>query len=155
MKNKKFFICFLLACSCGTPEYVKSFIIDTNCDLSVVDGELNGKKTYFLLDTGAGITTFDLNQCRKFGFTSEDTDEEVGGFTNDRARIKRAIGIRSVKINGIEMSGGISYANNMSNLVRFVQNCSDKTISGIIGAPIIKRHGLVIDLANGRLFRVK
>jgi hypothetical protein len=154
MKSKGCFICLLLMCSCGTPEYLSSFIIDTSCDFSVVEGELNGKKTYFLLDTGAGITTFDLNQCKQYGFTSVATDLEIGGFTNDKTNIRRAVGITSIKINGIELTGETTYANNMTNLVRFVENCSCKTISGIIGAPIIKRHGLVIDLTNGRLFRV-
>jgi hypothetical protein len=146
--------CLLLLCACAPPEYVTTYIIDTSCELSIVEGELNGRKTYFLLDTGSGITTFDLNQSKQYGFSSIDTDEEVGGFTNDKSRVKRAIGITSIKINGIELTGGSTYANNMQNLVRFIQGCSHKTISGIIGAPVIKKHGLVIDLTNGRLFRV-
>jgi len=144
----------LLLCACAPPEYVNTYIIDTSCELSIVEGELNGRKTYFLLDTGAGITSFDLNQGKQFGFSSVDTDEEIGGFTNDRLKAKRAIGITSIKINGIELTGGPTYANNMLNLVRHLQNCSNKTISGIIGAPIIKKYGLVLDLSNGRLFRV-
>jgi predicted aspartyl protease len=140
--------------SCSTPEYVNSFVIDTSCDLSIVDGELNGRKTFFLLDTGAGLTTFDLNQGKKFGFTSADTDELIGGFTNDKTNAKMAIGISSIKINGIEIHDGTVYANKMDNLVQFICGCSHKTISGIIGAPLIKKYGLVIDLTNGRLIKV-
>src|SRR5215471_14751587 len=110
MNNLKLFICLIFLGSCGPPVYTNSFIIDTSCDLSIVGGELNGKKTYFLLDTGAGLTTFDLNQSKKFEFTSETTDEVVGGFTNDKTLIKRAIGIRSIKINGIELGGDVTYA---------------------------------------------
>ena len=146
--------CLLMLCACAPPEYVNTFMIDTSCALSIVEGELNGRKTYFLLDTGAGITTFDLNQAKRFGFSSADTDEEIGGFTNDRIKAKKAIGITSIKINGIELIGDATYANNMLNLVRHIENCSHKTISGIIGAPIIKRHGLIIDLSNGRVFRM-
>jgi hypothetical protein len=152
MKNR-IFGCLLLLCACAPPEYINTFIIDTSCELSIVEGELNGIKTHFLLDTGAGITTFDINQGKQFGFSSVDTDEEIGGFTNDRLPAKRAIGIKSIKINGLELTGGSTYANNMRNLVRHIENCSHKTISGIIGAPVIKKHGLVLDLANGRLFR--
>ena len=153
MKNG-IIICLLLLCACASPEYLNTYIIDTSCELSIVEGELNGRKTYFLLDTGAGITSFDINQCKQFGFSSVDTDEEIGSFSNDRLKIKRAIGITSIKINGIELTGGATYANNMLNLVRHIQECSHKTISGIIGAPIIKKYGLVLDLTNGRLFRV-
>ena len=148
-------ICYLLLlCACSPPKPLDSYNIDTSCDLSVVSGELNGRKTYFLLDTGAGITTFDLNQCKQFGFTAVDSDEEIFGFTNVKSPAKRAVGITSIKINGVELAGDVSYTHNLNNLVRFVENCSHKTISGIIGAPIIKRHGLVIDLTNARLFRV-
>ena len=153
MKNR-ILSCLLLFCACAPPEYVKTSTIDTSCDLSIVAGELNGRETYFLLDTGAGITSFDLNQAKKFGFTSVDTDEEIGGFTNDRQQAKRAIGITSIKINGMELITDGTYTNNMLNLVRHIENCSHKTISGIIGAPLIKRYGLVIDLSNGRLFKV-
>ncbi len=153
--NKRILIGLLFLSACGSPVYVQTYIIDTSCDMSIVEGELNGKKTYFLLDTGAGLTTFDLNQAKLFGFSSEDSDQEVGGFNNDKSKIKRAVGIRSIRINGMELSGDINYTNNMNNLVRFIESCAHKTISGIIGAPIIRRHGLVIDLTNGRLFRVQ
>jgi hypothetical protein len=152
--NIRFYACMLLLSGCSPPEYTSTYIIDTSCEMSIVEGELNGRKTYFLLDTGAGITTFDLNQSKQFGFNTVETDEEVGGFTNDRAKVRRATDIHSIKISGIELTGGTTYANNMCNLVRFIENCSHKTISGIIGAPIIRKHGLVIDLTNGRLFRV-
>ena len=153
MKNR-IMICLLFLCACTPPEYLNTYIIDTSCELSIVEGELNGRKTYFLLDTGAGITTFDINQSKQFGFSSVDTDEVIGSFTNDRLPAKKAIGIKSIKINGMELIGGTTYANNMLNLVRHIENCSHKTISGIIGAPIIKKYGLVLDLSNGRLFRV-
>jgi len=152
--NYRIFCCLLFVCGCAPPEYMKTYIIDTSCEMSIVEGELNGRKTYFLLDTGAGITAFDANQSKLYGFSTVDTDLEVGGFTNDKSRIKRTIGISSIKINGIELTGETTYAQNMNNLVTFIEGCSHKTISGIIGAPIIKKHGLVIDLTNGRLFRV-
>ena len=152
--NNRIIACLLLLCACAPPEYLSTFIIDTSCSLSIVEGELNGRKTHFVLDTGAGITAFDLNQAKQFGFTYVDTDEEIGGFTNDKLPAKRAVGITSIKINGMELTGDPTYTNNMRNLVRHLEHCSKKTISGIIGAPMIKRHGLVIDLSNGRLFRV-
>jgi len=150
----KIILSLVMLMACSTPEYVNSFVIDTSCDLSVVEGELNGKKTYFLLDTGAGITSLDLNQGKQYGFTCAETDELIGGFTNDKTQAKVAIGIHSLTINGIDIHDGMIYTNKMDNLVQFISNCSHKTISGIIGAPLIKKYGLVIDLTNGRLIKV-
>jgi len=147
----KMTICILLLMSCATSENMNSYVLDTSCDLSIVDGELNGRRTYFLLDTGAGITSLDLSQGKQYGFTSADSDEEIAGFTNDRTKAKIAIGVHSIKINDMEIHDGVIYTNKMDNLVNFISMCSHKTISGIIGAPLIKKFGLVIDLSNNRL----
>jgi hypothetical protein len=152
MYIKTFLIIFIITGCVPTrpPGYSE---IDTSCDLCIVSGELNGKKTFFLIDTGAGVTTLDINQSKFFGFTYMDSDLKVGGFTNTVGTIKRAIGIDSIKINDTNVTGEFIYAENMTNLVRFVEGCSSKRISGIIGVPIIKREGLVIDLTNHKLYR--
>ena len=152
--NIKFFrVLFLLFIGCVPPGQKGTFLIDTSCDLSIVEGEINGKKTFFLIDTGAGITIFDINQSKHFDFTYVDKDIEVGGFTNNIGTIKQAIGIRSIKIHDVEVMGDIAYTSNMRNLVKYVEQCSFKRISGIIGVPIIKKYGLVIDLTNNKLYR--
>jgi len=140
---------------CASAEFagLTSFTIDSSCNLCIIEGELNGKKTYFILDTGAGITTFDTNQSKFFNFSYINSDEVVGGFTNQKANVQEAVGIRSIKISGMEVRAGEMYASNMDNLVAHIQRCCNKTISGIIGVPIIKGNNLVIDLPNGRLLR--
>lgn len=105
------------------------------------------------MDTGAGLTTFDINQAKDFGFSSTETDMAVGAFNNNVAAIKEAVGITSIRINAVDVTGDIIYTTNMSNLVKYIQACAHKRISGIIGVPIIKRHGLVIDLTNNKLYK--
>lgn len=153
MNIKLSLVIFLLFNGCAPPIHTRTFTIDTSCDLSIVEGEINGKKTYFLIDTGAGLTIFDINQSKHFDFKCIDRNLEIGGFNNHIGSIKQATGIRSIKINDVDVTGDITYASNMNNLVRFIEECSYKRIGGIIGVPIIKRHGLVIDLTNNRLYR--
>lgn len=143
----------LVLASCMPAVQIGSVDLDTACNLCIVEGEINGKKTYFLMDTGAGLTTFDINQAKHFGFTSAPTDLSVNAFNNNTAAVEEAIGITSIKINKVELIGDIFYTTNLSNLVKHIQQCSNKRISGIIGVPIIKRHGLVIDLTNNRLYK--
>ena len=151
MKLLKFL--FLVLTGCAPTYPTGSYFIDTTCDLCIVEGEINGKKTYFLVDTGAGITSCDINQCGYFDFTFVDCDMQVGGYNNNLGDVKKAIGIKSIKIKDVEISGDDIYTLNMSNLVRFIEDCSYKKISGIIGVPIIKKYGLVIDLTNNKLYR--
>lgn len=152
--NAKFSILFLLILASCAPVHDMGFgEIDSSCGPCLIEGEINGKKTYFVLDTGSAVTTLDLNQSRYFGFTLRDTDLEIYGFNSDVGEMKRVVGIDSIKIYGrnISMSDTI-YANNMSKLAREIENCTRKRIGGIIGVPIIKRYGLVIDLMNNKLY---
>ena len=151
---KSLLILFLALSSC-TPTYpTGSYFIDTACDLCIVDGEINGKKTHFIVDTGAGITCCDINQSKDFDFTYVDCDIEIGGYNNSFGKVKQAIGIQSIKIKDVDISDDIIYTQNMSYLVKYIEQCSHKKISGIIGVPIIRKYGLVIDLTNNKLYRL-
>ena len=152
MKRRLLPIIFV-ATGCVATQPGEYSLIDTSCNLCIVSGELNGKRTYFLIDTGAGITTLDLNQSKFYGFSYAISDVEVAGFTNSITTIKEARGVQSIKINGIKISDDLIYTENISNLVHYIERCSYKRISGIIGVPVIKRQGLVIDLVNNKLYK--
>jgi hypothetical protein len=152
MNSKSLLIPLLLLFGC-IPVDQTSVNIDTSCNLCIVEGEINGKKTYFLMDTGAGISTLDINQAKHFGFTATPCELSVSGFTNNVAPIQEALGVTSIRINQVDITGDVIYTTNMSNLVRHIQQCANKRISGIIGVPIIKRHGLVIDLTRNKLYK--
>jgi hypothetical protein len=153
MDSKSLLIPLIILVGCFPVDQVGSVNIDTACNLCIVEGEINGKKAYFLMDTGSGLTTFDINQAKHFGFTSLPCDLSVSGFNNNVAPIQQAIGITSVRIDKVDVTGDILYTINMSNLVKHIQQCANKRISGIIGVPIIKRHRLVIDLTNNKLYK--
>ncbi len=105
------------------------------------------------MDTGAGITTLDINQSKYFGFTSMPSDLKVGAFNNNIAAIQQAVGIDSIKIKEMNITGDIIYTTNMHNLVKHIELCARKKISGVIGVPTIKQYRLVIDLTNNKLYR--
>jgi aspartyl protease len=152
LKRKLLSLIFIVS-GCTTTQLPGYSVIDTSCNICVVSGELNGKKTYFLIDTGAGITTLDLNQSKYFGFSYSISDVEVGGFSNSISNIKLAHDVQSITINGTKISDYPVYAENMSYLVQYIESCSFKRISGIIGLPLIKSQGLVIDLVNNKLYK--
>jgi hypothetical protein len=151
--KRKLLPLILIATGCASIQPTGHSEIDTSCNICIVSGELNGKKTYFVIDTGAGITTLDLNQSKDFGFSYAFTDLEVAGFTNHVGTVKEARGVESIKINGVKISPETIYTENLSNLVRFIESCSYKRISGIIGVPIIRSQGLVIDVVNNKLYK--
>lgn len=143
----------LLLVGCLPVNQIGSVNIDTACNICIVEGEINGRKTYFIMDTGAGITTIDINQAKHFGFTTMPCDMAVGAFNNNVAPLEEAMGIKSMTINNVDFAGDIVYATNMSNLVKHILQCANKRISGIIGVPNIKKHGLVIDFTKSRMYK--
>jgi hypothetical protein len=152
--NAKLSILVLLVlASCAPLHDVGYAEIDTSCGPSLIEGEINGKKTYFVLDTGAAITALDQSQSTYFGFSCRETDLEICGFNSDVGAMKLVDGIDSIKINGktIVIPDTI-YANNMARLTRYIESCTRKRIGGIIGVPVIKRYGLVIDLMNNKMY---
>jgi hypothetical protein len=145
-------ICLILV-ACAPARDLGYGEIDSSCGPCLIEGEINGKKTYFVLDTGAAVTTLDLGQSRYFGFSYRDTDLEICGFNSDVGEMKRVVGIESIKINGREIEASDTiYGNNMAKLSRYIESCTRKRIGGIIGVPIIKKCGLVIDVMNNKLY---
>ena len=153
MNTKSLLIPLLLLFGCVPTGQLGTYHIDTSCDLCIVEGEINGKKTYFLMDTGASLTTLDINQRKHFGFSSAVCDIQIAGINNNVTGIEQAIGVTSIRINEMEMTGDIVYTSNMRNLVKYVELCARKRISGVIGVPLIKKHRLVIDLTNSKLYK--
>lgn len=153
MNTKSLLIPLVFLIGCIPAGQLGTHHIDTSCDLCIVEGEINGKKTYFLMDTGASMTTLDLNQSKYFGFTAIECDLKVGGLNSNISGIQQAIGIDSIRINAMNITGDVVYTTNMRNLVKYVEHCARKRISGVIGVPTIKRYGLVIDLTNNRMYR--
>ena len=153
VRMKIFILSFILS-DCASTAIVGFSDIDSSCDLCIVAGELNGKKTYFLLDTGAGLTTLDKNQCDRYSFSvRERSVMEVGGFTNSVGTVNEAAGVKSIRINGIEILEAGVYVTDMDQLVQHIESCTRKRISGIIGVPVLKRHKLVIDLSSNKLYK--
>ncbi|HEV8285638.1 MAG TPA: hypothetical protein VGQ09_15095 [Chitinophagaceae bacterium] len=153
MNLKLFILLIFLLSGCIPAQNLEYGYIDTSCNLTLVEGEINGKKTYFVIDTGAGVTTLDINQSKHFGFSFTDSELSIGGINNDIGEAKQAIGIASIKVNGTDIAGeDIIYTNDMGRLTRFVETCAKKRIGGIIGVPVIRRYGLVIDLLNSKLY---
>ena len=153
MNAKLSILIFLTLAACTPVRDLGYAEIDTSCGPSLIEGEINGKKAYFVLDTGAAITTLDQNQSRYFGFSCRDTDLEICGFNSDLGAMKQVVGIDSIKINGRDIAGQeIIYANNMARLAQYIEGCTRKRIAGIIGTAVIKRYGLIIDLLNNKMY---
>lgn len=114
--------------------------------------ELNNKKGYFLVDTGAIISILDVNQSKKYKFSCSKTGRElvgVGGEMDEYKISKYSIyhnnKILPVIFRGVDLSPVVN---------SFIKN-NDIEIVGIIGANFFVSNKVIIDYSNNYMIIYK
>lgn len=127
-------------------EYIKIFNLHKK---PIIETTLNGKKAYFLLDTGSDITMLNKHDGKKYGFKLLLRENEshaaigIGGKTADISSVyKVQLELGSTRINTRYL------AYDMSDIVRAIAQDTGVEISGIIGSDAMKRYGIIIDYKN-------
>ncbi|HEY4653093.1 MAG TPA: aspartyl protease family protein [Cyclobacteriaceae bacterium] len=117
----------------------------------IVAGTLNGKKVYFLLDTGSDFTLLNETETKKYGFktVNRESDLIVNKAVGMGGTIVEFKSVYNVSISlGSTRISTTCLAYDMSLLVTIIRNRSGIEISGIIGSDVMKRYGVIIDYAN-------
>lgn len=167
MKNLlKTIIIYLLLTSCVTKnKYINSLIITSangntfevpkemdliySRNLFFVDLKVNNKNARFLVDTGASTSIIDINQAKKYGFTTKEKNDKItgiGGSTirytiyNITTKTKQDQSIL-IKFNGIDMK----------NLTTNMEK-DGIYIVGVVGSDFLKNANAVIDYSDNRLY---
>lgn len=112
----------------------------------IIQAEINGKKGYFLVDTGSEISVINSSDLKKYKL-------EVNKIYGDH---KRAIGFNGettavMKIKNADVIFGEQYDHadfyslNISVLVRSIEAKTNIKISGIMGTDLLTKYNCVID----------
>jgi hypothetical protein len=110
--------------------------------IPVVEGTINGKLAYFIVDSGASLSVLDINQDRKFSFDSYPINEEAEGY-GGAAKFYQVLGV-SVKVGGKYLHNQFR-SQNLSNIVEIIRQNEGVYISGILGSDVWKDLDAVID----------
>jgi len=127
-------------------EYIKIFNLHKK---PIIEATLNGKKAYFLLDTGSDITMLNKHDGKKYGFKLLLRENEshaavgIGGKTADFTSTHNVLlELGSTRINTRYL------AYDMTTIVQSIAKDTGISISGIIGSDAMKRYGIIIDYKN-------
>ena len=117
----------------------------------IVEATLNGKKAYFLLDTGSDMTILHKDDKEKYGFQTLLAGEQhdavgIGGFTS---AITSAFDVHLELGSTRIMTHFLSY--DLSDIIQYTLKGSGIKINGIIGSDAMKRYGIVIDYQNKKM----
>ncbi|WP_020531301.1 retropepsin-like aspartic protease [Flexithrix dorotheae] len=128
---------------------VKETKILNKTGLPIIEGTLNGKKAYFLLDTGSSMSLLNSQDAKNYGFKLWSKNNiSISGIGGRGASIWAVIKAE-IKI-GDKNIKGMSNALNISGIEQFLRKKTRYHISGIIGSDVMQKHGFVVDYTEGK-----
>lgn len=118
--------------------------------IPIVKTTLNGKTAYLLLDTGASISIFDINQAKQFGITpTGDSDLDVIGYGGVASGIEAASEY-TLFLGGEKMEDTF-HMKDISDIVKIVNRETGYQIVGILGNNNIAKHSLILNFKEGKI----
>ena len=113
----------------------------------MLECELNGKSAYFMVDTGASFTVLHSKFARLYSYqVLERKGQQTTGFGGNQSTVEIAIGA-NLNIGDREISMGY-LSQDLTKMIRLIQQQSNVRIAGIIGTDLLKRLGCSVDLGN-------
>ncbi|HLT71143.1 MAG TPA: retropepsin-like aspartic protease [Cyclobacteriaceae bacterium] len=148
----KFIMVAYLAASSAFSDHEYEYIRIINLQQKpIIEGTLNGKRAYFLLDTGSDFTLLNEGMSQRYGFSA--LEGQLGESAHKALGVGgKIVSFRSVH-NAAIVLGSTQLSTNcrtydMSRLVDVIRKKSGVEIVGIIGSDAMKRHGVIIDYGN-------
>lgn len=117
----------------------------------IVKAEINGKKAYFLIDTGSSISIINASELGKFDIKelSKMDRKKAVGFNGDREWIQLVTNAKTTFGDLFEYRK--FYSMNLDHIVKSIYAETQIRIVGIIGADFLQRHNCVIDYGKNNL----
>ena len=140
---------FIIGISHTIPAQNKYELVDVVVmrEQPIVKGIMNGKKAYFLLDTGSDVTLLNIGDAKKYGFSYRNRNDLRGYRLSGLGKsTTELLGIYNVDLQlGSQKINDVFLAYDISNIIRSLNAGTSIEINGIIGSKALKRHGFVID----------
>lgn len=115
----------------------------------IVKGVLNGKKAYFLLDTGSDITLLNHKVSRHYDFKAiyrHRPGQPIQGIGTDGTQMRYAFNV-NLQL-GSQRIKAKYRSHDISNIVQSIYSHSSIRIAGIIGSDVMRNYGFKIDYKN-------
>lgn len=118
--------------------------------IPVVEGRINGKVAYFIVDTGASCSILNESAAKHFGFKTIIADNEHLMGLNGAAKIKTAYDY-AIKLGPLQIKSLIFRTRKIDELVDVIRNNDRISIAGIIGSDVLKKYQMGIDFRTNKI----
>jgi hypothetical protein len=115
--------------------------------IPVVEGKINGKLAYFIIDTGATCSVLNQSKAKHFRFTYADRFREytLKGIGGD-AQLKPVYNC-NIEFGLFKISNVTFRTKDLNYLTNAIEKDSFTEITGIIGADVLMKYNIMIDYA--------
>ena len=141
------FVMVILLCGCISPRNtnaINQMFFRTVGRIPVVEGKINGKCAYFIVDTGASVSILNQSVSDHFGFNYiVKVDQNILGL-GGQARLNEATNC-NVEFGSLKLNGIVFCTKPLSDFVAFIRQRENITVAGIIGADVFTRYNITID----------
>jgi predicted aspartyl protease len=118
--------------------------------IPVIEGRINGKTAYFIIDTGASCSILNESVATYYGFkTMVILDEHLMGL-NGAAKIKTAYNY-SITLSSLKIKALTFRTRKIDELVDVIKNNESIVIAGIIGSDVLKKYQMGIDFRTNKI----
>ncbi len=125
----------------------------SNVKVPVVEGTLNGKKAFFIIDSGASVSVLDEKQSNRYGYHIDEgffENSTIAGYGGTSSVSAAAVGVDLV-IGNKELSTDYR-SKDISEVVNVIKQNTGVTITGIIGSDIMKSYKFVLDYSSNSVY---
>jgi hypothetical protein len=118
--------------------------------IPVAEGKINGKKAFFIIDTGASCSILNESASEHFGFKYFlKIDDHVFGLSG-RAKTNQAFNY-VIEFGPHKITQVVFRTKHMNDLAAVIREAESIDIAGIIGSDVLYRYKITIDFRNNTI----
>jgi len=115
--------------------------------------EINGRKVWMLMDTGAGSTIVDIGRSGRLGMLLEENSYIINGI-GGQVESYNILNTSRIKVGNKEYSVNFQ-AIDLTLLTNRFSSAIGQNVIGILGSDFFEKHGFVIDYVNNTTYSIK
>ncbi|MEO1255577.1 MAG: retropepsin-like aspartic protease [Bacteroidota bacterium] len=147
------FIALIISSSCLAQEV--GYIKMKSFKKPIVQAEINGKKGYFLVDTGADISIINASDLKKYKLETAKIygdHKQAIGFNGNKTCVMK---VKNAEVRfESEFDHKNFYSFDITSVVRVIEAKTNLKISGILGSDWLMKYNCVIDYSQRRVIMV-
>lgn len=116
-------------------------------NLPIVEALVNEKTCYFILDSGASTSVFNLTDVTKYGGRVVELEGSSIQGLGGTSALKGAGGLL-LEVGGVKLAASFA-AQDLSNVLRAI---GKPGLVGVIGSDVFKRYGFILDYSTQTIY---